>query len=141
MTFSFMKLVKKSGELPSKGSTRTGDPLAIAKTAILKALDQQKGYLSAFEKGDALPKTKGGKKGVSTCFTKTGEGYWTGIRYGQLPIPIGDAPGLLIGTAAELQAFYDAVKASIAGGEMDGVIGDLQKKRSASLKGRTGKAG
>ncbi len=141
MEFSFMALVKKTGELPNKTIARTGDPLSIAKAAVMKALDEQKGYVTLSESGQALPRTKGGTKTVSTWFTKTQEGYWTSLRYGQLPIPIGEGTGLFIGTADELKAFYDAVKESIQAGQMDGVIGELQKKRSAALTGRTGKRG
>jgi len=140
-TFSFLKLIKKTGQLPSKVVSRSGDPLTIAKTAILKALDEQKGYLTLSEGGKPLPKAKGGKKTVSTWFTKAEDGYWTGIRYGQLSITINGGTGLFIGNAAELQTFYDAVKESIRAGEMDEVIGKLREARSASLKGRTGGGG
>jgi len=140
MQYSFMSLIKKSGDAPSKAGAKSADPFAVAKDAIVKALDEQKGYLSLVEGGKPLPKTKSGTKAVSTWFTKTDEGYWTGIRYGQLPIPIGESKSHLIGTADELTAFYDAVKEAIAKGEMDEPIRTLQEARSAALKGRTRRA-
>lgn len=132
--FGFMNLIKQSGELPSKVAGRTGDPLTIAKTAILKSLDDQQRYLTMMENNQPLPKTAKGGKTVSTWFTKGPDGsYWTSIRYGQLPITINGMTGFQIGHGAELTAFYDAVRTSIKAGEMDKVIGDLQKGRSEKL--------
>ena len=140
MQYSFMSLIKKSGDAPAKAGAKSADPFATAKKAIIDALDEQTRYLDMVEGGKPLPKTKSGTKSVSTWFTKTDEGYWTGIRYGQLPILIGEAKSHFIGTAEELTAFYAAVKDAIAKGEMDEPIRSLQEGRSAKLKGRTRKA-
>lgn len=140
MQYSFMSLIKKSGDPPAKAGGKATDPFAVAKDAIVKALDEQKGYLTLVEGGQPLPKTKGGTKVVSTWFTKTEEGYWTGIRYGQLPVRINDATGHFIGTADELTAFYNAVKEAITKGELDEPIRSLQEGRSAKLKGKTRRA-
>ena len=132
--FTFSSLIKQSGDLPNKQAARAGDPLTIAKAAILKALDEQKGYLSLVESGQTLPKSKKGTKTVSTWFTKTPEGYWTSIRYGQLSIPVNGQTGFLVGEAGELTAFYEAVKAASRGGELDEVISDMQATRSQALR-------
>ena len=136
MQYSFMSLIKKSGAPPAKVGGKATDPFAVAKDAIVKALDEQTRYLGLVESGQPLPKTKGGTNQVSTWFTSTPEGYWTGIRYGQLPIPLNGATGHFIGTADELTAFYAALKEAITKGELDEPIRTLQQSRSDALKGR-----
>lgn len=61
MQYSFMSLIKKSGEAPAKAGARATDPLGVAKAAIVKALDEQGHYLNLVEEGRGLPRPGGVK--------------------------------------------------------------------------------
>jgi hypothetical protein len=138
MAFSFLK--GKKLVVPTKTPSGRGDPVALAKEGIIKAATQQKALVGHTQRKEKLPQSKGGRA-VSTWFNYQHDGWVTTIRYGQLSIPLDDkgTTGVLVGPNIEdLTSFYDAVIESIRKGELDTVIGDLQKKRSASLKGKTG---
>jgi len=151
MGFSFLKLAEGSASGKPKKVNGKADPLAIAKDAVVNAINDQKKYLTIVSEGGTLPKTKetplkgatngqtvGGKKTVSTWFWQVGDKHWTTLRYGQLTIELGTDNQWCFSSTEKLHAFYDAVKEGILTGQMDTVIGELQMKRSASLKGRTG---
>jgi hypothetical protein len=63
-TFSFLALVKKTGSLPK--SSRTIDPLSVAKQKILAAITVQEGFVCDILDEKPLPKRDGGDKTVST---------------------------------------------------------------------------
>ncbi len=54
--------------------------------------------------------------------SKHNNGWWTSIRYGQVPIPIDDGGQALIGTLEEVAAFFAAVAVSIEREELDAQI-------------------
>lgn len=129
--FSFSSLFTKTGAPPIK-AVNGGDPLDRAKGAILKAIDEQKSYLNLTVANQPLPKTKGGKKLVSTWFTKAADGYWLVVRYGQLTLPIADG-AMFVETAEKLRELLEAIKNSVRSGELDDIIGNMQRTRSAAL--------
>jgi hypothetical protein len=131
-----MALVKKTGTLPKSSRSRTVDPLTAAKDKIIAALGVQEGLVRDLNDNKPLPKGKSGDKTVSTWFSKQNDGWWTSIRYGQVPIPIGEKgeTDMLIGELKDVLAFYGAVKIAIGKGELDAQIGKLQSERSAALR-------
>ena len=129
---AFAKFIKRSGELRSRPGQ--GSELDIAKAAIKKAIDDQKGYLSLRERNLTPQAKKEGGKAPSEWFWLVGGEYATSIRYGQVTVPILGQPDHVIGTAKELHGFYDAVKAEIDSGALNTVISKLQTERSENLK-------
>lgn len=136
-TFSFMSKVKKTATLAKSSRSKRIDPLTLAKSKVLDALKVQKSYVSLVAENRPLPKTETGRD-MSTWFKKENDGWWTTIRYGQLPILIDGQPDLFIGKLEDLPAFYDAVATAIEAGELDAQIGKLQSERSAALRGSRG---
>ena len=132
-----MAMVKKTSadKLKKVGDGKT-DPLTLAKTKIIEAIKVQKGYLADTIAGKTIPKTSGNRE-RSLWFVKQADGWWTTVRYGQIPIPIsGTETAVLISEKLEdVAAFYDAVAKAIQAGELDAQIGKLMADRSASLKG------
>jgi hypothetical protein len=137
--FSFLSLAEKSASGKPKKANGKSDPLQTAKDAVANAIEDQKKYLALIGEGKPLPKTKSGTKTVSPWFWSADDGYWTTLRYGQLTIDLGTENQWWFSSIEKLHAFYDAVKEGILTGQMNAVIGELQKKRSASLTGRTGR--
>jgi hypothetical protein len=138
LPFSFLSLVKKTGTLPKTSRSRTIDALTAAKGKVLGAIDTQEQFVRDVMDGKALPKGKSGDKTVSTWFSKQNDGWWTSIRYGQAPIPIGEkgeTDMLISDKLADVLTFYGAVKIAIGKGELDAQIGKLQAEKSAALKG------
>ena len=135
--FTFMSMVKKTGTLPKTSRSRMVDPLTQAKQKVIAGLDVQEGFVRDLIDDKPLPKAKGGDKAVSTWFSKQTDGWWTSIRYGQIPIPIGEKgeTDMLIGDLKDVMHFYAAVKIAIGKGELDAQIGKLQTERSAKLTG------
>jgi hypothetical protein len=128
-----MALVKKSGTLAKSSRSKRIDPLTLAKSKVLDALKVQKGYVDLVIADKPLPKK--GEREASTWFKKENDGWWSTIRYGQLPILIDGHPDLFIGKLEDMTAFYDAVATAISAGELDTQIRKLQSERSAALRG------
>jgi hypothetical protein len=129
-----MSLVQKTGTLAKSSRSKRIDPLTLAKSKVLDALKVQKTYVALVAADKPLPKR--GDREASTWFKKENDGWWTSIRYGQVPIPIDGQPDLLIGKLDDVATFYDAVAQAISKGELDSQIADLQTKRSAALSGK-----
>jgi hypothetical protein len=139
VALSFLK-GRKVGTAPRMGGARKGDALTIAKGKVVDGITQQKHYASLAARNEELPRGKGGRA-TSVWFFRSLDGYWTTIRYGQLPIPMNDKGDfdVFIGDKLDgLQSFYDAVIEAVRKGELDAAISELQQKRSAALLGRTG---
>jgi hypothetical protein len=137
---SFMSLVKKTGTLQKSSRNKRIDPLTLAKQKVLDALKVQQGYVALVIEGKPLPKSEKDRE-ASIWFSKQLDGWWTSVRYGQKAIPIVDGQtDMLIGTLADVSAFYDAVATAITAGELDAQIGVLQSERSAALTGKHRKA-
>jgi hypothetical protein len=130
---SFMKLVQTTGKLAQSSQNKRIDPLTLAKNKVLDALKVQKGFVAPVAENKPLPKNEAGRE-ASTWFSKQADGWWTSIRYGQLSIPIADGQAdMLIGPKLEqVAAFYDAVAAAIANGELDGAIGKTGQARKTA---------
>ena len=140
MPLSFLKIVKKTGQLPKSSRSKRIDPLTLAKQKVLDALKVQKGFVALVADNKPMPKNDAGRE-ASTWFSKQLDGWWTSIRYGQLSIPIGEKgeTDMFIGPKLEdVATFYDAVAVAITAGELDAQIGKLQEARSAALTGKTG---
>ncbi len=142
MALSFLK-GRKTAPLTKTTGTKKGNPLDIAKGKVLEAIGVQKGYAQLTIDGKPIPKAEGKTRSTSTWFYQNMDGWWTTLRYGQLPIPLNEKNdfAIFVGEKADdLVPFYDAVIAAVQKGEMDAPIRTLQEARSKSLTGRTRKA-
>ena len=135
MALSFLK-GRKLAMPPKSFGAKKGDPILLAKEKIMAGIESQKKFVDMTINNQALPRGEGGRS-TSTWFYREVDGsYWTTLRYGQIPMPLdGEKTAVSIGMIVDIPQFYDSVIGAVRKGELDGIIADLQKKRTESLKG------
>jgi hypothetical protein len=132
--FSFLK-DRAIVVTPKNAGTKQGDPVTAATSRVIAGARLQKTYVQALIDGKELPKMDVAKQTAGTWFYRAADGtYETRLRYGQAAIPLdGGKTGVRIGELKDLLPFYDAVIAAIEKRELDAVITEMQKAKSAAL--------